>query len=169
MIFPKKRTKCLLHRVTLDKAGWAIPEGQSFGKSKNILKALVPIAHRDHKRRLCFYVDNADRFRAGIATQALITDFYLLQFEKRHKQLAFLSGHFNKTQLRWSVLKKETSRIMETVERMHWIASCPEGFDLLTNNRNVIFIIDLLCLALDLGQSSIREVVRWRMCLCAYN
>lgn len=50
---------------------------------------------------------------------------------------------------------------MATIERVHWLASCPKGFDLFTDHNNLIFISDPLSLVPDLSQASMRKVIRW--------
>lgn len=61
-IFPQKRTHHSLHRVTLDKVSWGVQESQAFDESGNTLKARVHLAHTDHTKRLCFYVDASHVF-----------------------------------------------------------------------------------------------------------
>lgn len=58
---------------------------------------------------------------------------------------------------------------MATIERMHWLASCPEGFDLITDHNNILFIFDPLSLVPDLSQASIRKDIRWAVHLSIYN
>lgn len=98
-----------------------------------------------------------------------MTDIHKEHHNKRHEPLAFLSGHYNNTKLRWSTMEKEAFSIMATIERMHWIASCPEGFDLFTDHNNLIFIFNPLTLVSDLSQSSIKKLIRWAVLLSYYN
>lgn len=63
--------------------------------------------------------------------------------------------------MRWSILEKEAFAIMATLERPHWMAATPDGFDLYTNHHNLIFIFDPLSLLPDLSASVNRKVLRW--------
>ena len=164
-----KRTKASLRRVRLCDIKWGDAEERSFKQCKDALQHRVTLAHRDEHKRLCFYVDASDTHWAGIATQVPNDDVHLPHQDKRHEPLAFLSGHFTDTQLRWSTLEKEAFSIMATIERMHWIASIPTGFDLYTDHNNLVFLFDPLSLAPDLSQSSLRKVIRWAVRLCIYN
>lgn len=52
---------------------------------------------------------------------------------------------------------------------MHWMASCPEEFDLFTDHKNLIFLFNHLSLARDLNLSSLRKSLSWAVRFCAYN
>ena len=77
------------------------------------------LAHLNHSKRLCVYVDASDTHWGGIITQIPPHEVLLEHSQKNHEPLAFLSGHFNDTQLRWSTIEKEAFSIMGTCERMH--------------------------------------------------
>lgn len=89
--------------------------------------------------------------------------------DKQHEPLAFIEGHFKNAQLRWSNLEKESFIIIATFERMHWMASCPKGFDLCTDNSNLIFIVVPISVVPDPSQFSLRKVIRWAVRLSYYN
>ena len=86
----------------------------------------VPLYQRDHKKKLCFYVDASDTHQAVIATQIPKDGIHKNHDDKRHEPICFVSGHFNDTQLLWNTLEKEAFSIMSTLEEIHWIASRPE-------------------------------------------
>lgn len=89
--------------------------------------------------------------------------------DKRHESLAFLSERFGDRQLRWSILEKEAFAILASLHRMHWLVATPEGFDICTDNHNIIFIFDPLSLMPHLSQSSIKKVMRWAVLMNMYN
>lgn len=82
----------------------------------------------------------------------------------------FDSGRFFKTQLRRSTLEKEALAVMASTECSHWLASCADGFDLLNDYNNLIFIFDPLVVQPDIGQATMRKVLRWvvRLSLNSY-
>lgn len=49
---------------------------------------------------------------------------------------------------------------MDTIERMNWLASTPEGFDLNTDHSNIVFLFNPLTLFTDLSQSYLRKFDR---------
>ena len=88
--------------------------------------------------------------------------------DQRHSPLAFLSGRFNATQLGWSVLEKEAFAVLHTLDRMHWLVTNPDGFDLYTDHNNLIFLFDPLSVVPDMSQTTLRKVLRWAVRLSLY-
>lgn len=78
----EKKTKTDLHRISLDTVGWAETELSAFKKCKEALCKRILLAHRDHNKRLCFYVDASDTHWTRISTQIPIEDVHLLHSEK---------------------------------------------------------------------------------------
>lgn len=65
--------------------------------------------------------------------------------------MSFLSIWFTDTQSPWSEFEKEYYKVMDTIEKMHCLASYPERFDLFTNYNNLVFFFDPLSMVPDLG------------------
>ena len=164
-----KRTKRKVSRVCLQTLGWNDYHAQAFQACKDALAKRVTLAHRDIEKRLCVFTDASEFFWGGIVTQIPTGDITKAHVEKSHEPLAFISGKFNSTQIRWSTLEKEGFAIMETLRRMHWIVATSKGFDLFTDHNNLIFMFDPLAVQPDLSVSSTRKVLRWAIKMCIYN
>jgi len=164
-----KRTKTRVARVALSEVGWTDTHTSTFIACKDALAAQVKLSHRDASKRLCVFTDASDSVWSGVITQVPISDVNLPHSEKRHEPLAFLSGRFDATQLRWSTLEKEAYAIMATTERMHWILSDSAGFDIYTDHNNLVFIFDPLSVLRDISLSSLKKVLRWAVRLSVYN
>ena len=164
-----KRTKCAVSRVRLASHGLGQTEFYAFEACKKSFASQVTLAHRDPTQRLCVYTDASDLAWAGILTQVPMLDVAKPHKQQGHAPLAFLSGRFDKTQLCWAVLEKEAYAVMNTIDRMHWLAATPDGFDLYTNHNNLIFLFDPLAVVDDMSQSSLRKVLRWAVNLSVYN
>jgi transposase InsO family protein len=164
-----KRTKRAVARITLDSVGWGPSEKQAFDDCRGALAHQVTLAHRDDAKRLCIFTDASDTAWSGILTQVPFHDTCKPFSEQNHVPLGFLSGRFSQTQLGWSTLEKEAYAVMATLTRMHWLASCPSGFDLFTDHNNLIFLFDPLSVVPDLSQTSLRKVLRWAVQLSVYN
>ncbi len=52
---------------------------------------------------------------------------------------------------------------------MYWILATPQGFDLSTDQNNLIFMFDPLSVQPDLSLSSEKKVLRWAVMMCMYN
>lgn len=144
-------------------------ELQSFQNWKHALAHKVTLSHRDETQRLCFYTDAPDLVWSGIVTQVPLEYLCQPHAAQRHSLLAFCSGKFNKTQFGWSILEKEAFAVLATLDRMHWLAASPAGFDLFTDHNNLIFLFDPLSIVPDLSQTSMRKVLRWAVKLNIYS
>lgn len=164
-----KRTKRAVARVSLDKLGWTSSLTQSFERCKTAIADRVTLAHRDESKRLCIYTDASDTHWSGIVTQVPLTDISLPHSDQAHDPLAFHSGVFSATQIGWSTVEKEAYAVLASIERSHWLAACPAGFDLYTDHNNLIFIFDPAAVMPDIGQGALRKVLRWAVRMSAYN
>lgn len=164
-----KRTKRAVSRISLDSLNWGKHEASAFESCKHALAHQVTLNHRDTAKRLCFFTDASNEIWSGMVTQIPVVDIAKLHSEQRHEPLSFLSGRFNNTQYGWSTLEKEAFAILASLERMHWLAATPSGFDLYTDHNNLIFIFDPLSLMPDLSQTAVRKVLRWAVRMSIYN
>jgi transposase InsO family protein len=164
-----KRTARAVARVQLSALGWDNSERAAFEACKSALAHQVTLSHRDERQRLCFFTDASDMVWSGIVTQVPREDLVKPHVAQRHQPLAFLSGRFNATQLGWSVLEKEAFAVLASLERMHWLAATPDGFDLSTDHNNLVFIFDPLSIVPDMSQTTLRKVLRWAVRLSTYN
>lgn len=114
-----KRTRLAAGRVNLLSVGWCTDHEDASLRCKEALENQVTLAHVDIDKRLCVYTDASECFWSGLVTQIPMEDLSKLCYEQRHEPLAFLSGHFSDSSLRWSTIEKEAYAIMATVDRMH--------------------------------------------------
>lgn len=54
------------------------------------------------------------------------------------------------------------------IERLHWLVATKEGFDLHTDQKNLIFIFDPLRILPDLSVSTEHKVLRWTVRLSLF-
>lgn len=101
--------------------------------------------------RLCVYTDAYDVVWSGIETQISHGDLPKPHEIQRHSPLPFLAKHFYGSQLGSSTLEVEAYAIKNTVDRMHWVSVNSAGFDLLTDNHNLVFLLDSLAAMPDLS------------------
>ena len=163
-----KPTKLAVSAISLDSLGWGQSEQDAFERCKNALLNIVTLPHRNEIQRLCIYTDNSDTCRSDMVTQVPVDDLSLPHKEQRHVQLALCPGRYNATQLGCSTLEKKVYAIMDTLERMHWLAPNAVNFYLHTDHNNLIFLFEPLSLVPDLSQSSTRKVLRWAVRLSVY-
>lgn len=112
--------------------------------------------------------DASDTAWSRIITEVPIQDVSKPHKYHRHSPLSFLFGLFNATQLEWSVLEKEAFAVLKILDRMHWLVTSPEGFDLYTDYSNLIFLSDPLSVVADMSQTTLRKVLRCTVRLSIY-
>lgn len=164
-----KRTKRAVARVSLTDLGWTSAHTTAFSACKNTIAKRVTLAHRDKNKRLCIYTDASDSHWSGILTQVPFSDLSAPHRDQAHEPLAFHSGRFSDVQIGWSTLEKEEYAVLATLERSHWLAACPKGFDLFTDHNNLIFLFDPVAVKPDIGQAALRKVLRWAVRISVYN
>lgn len=155
--------------MSLDKLGWIPHFTEAFDAFKKSIAKRVTLAHRDESKRLFIYNDDSDTHWSGIVTQVPFDDISVAHQDQAHDPLAFHSGRFSPTQLGWSKLEKEACAVLASAQRSHWLAACPAGFDLFTDHDNLIFLFDPVAVMSDIGQGSLRKVLRWTVRMSAYN
>lgn len=149
--------------------GWDENNTQSFKSCKKALETRITLAHRNSSMYLAIYTDASDTHWSGIVTQIPINDIDKPHGAQSHDPLDLLSVSFTNTQLCGETVEKEDFAIIASVERVHYMATTPQGFDLYTYHANLVFILDPLSLSTDLGKASVRKVLRWAVRLSAYN
>lgn len=58
---------------------------------------------------------------------------------------------------------------MASIERSQWLDSCSDGFNLFTDQNNLIFIFNPLAVMPDIGQAAAQKVLRWAGRPSSYN
>lgn len=76
------------------------------------------------------YPDAGDDYWPVIATQVRPKEVNITHREQIHTTLAFISGHFTVTQLRWSIMETEYFTIVASLGHFNWLVATPEGSDL---------------------------------------
>lgn len=79
-----------------------------------------------------------------------------------------MSGRFDSTRIGWSMAEKELHAVVATLDRMHRLIATPDGFQLFTDQNNLIFLFGPLSVVSDLCQTSLLKVLRWAIRLSTY-
>ena len=170
-----RRTKRFVSQIRLSALGSSSSEKRSFENCKKALPNQVTLTHRDESKRLRIYTYSSDHVWSGILTQIPTSDIGKEHIAQNHEPLAFLSGRFNNTQLRWYILEKESFATLASLQKIHWMCATSQGFDLFTDHNNLIFLFNQLSVAPDLSLSSLKKGsslgstnVHVQLCMCTY-
>ncbi|KAF0707151.1 hypothetical protein AaE_013747 [Aphanomyces astaci] len=134
------RKKTRLASVALADHGWAPAHAECFVECKQALMQLVTLAHPNEDFDFYLCTDASHEFHGAVLTQVPTGQAQLPVGEQDHRPLAFVSGAFDKTQLRWSVTEKEAYAIIYAVKRLDYLLHRARGFTILTDHRNLAFI-----------------------------
>lgn len=104
----------------------------------------VPLAHRDSKNRLCIYTDVSDTAWSVMVTQVANMELSKQHFDQKQESVTFISRLFNSIQQGCAIVKKVAYAVMDTLNRMNWLAKTPDGLDLCTDHNNLLFLLDSL-------------------------
>lgn len=126
------------------------------------------MAHRDESNRLYIYTDSSDWNWSGI-TQVTREQLSSPHCNHGHDPSDLNSCMFNDTKRGWSTLEKGAFSVLASTEFSHWIAACPDEFDLFTGQKMFIFIFDQFSITPDKQQEYLRKVLLWAVRISAYN
>lgn len=161
--------KPTLHQSSLADVKWSVQEHHTFESCRNTFEACVRMAHRDRSKCLYCFVDAFEYHWAGITAQFPMADINRPQEEKWQGPPSFLSRHFTPSQLCLMSLKKEAFSVMAMLERLHWLASRAEDFDLRRDQDKIVFIFNFKSLVPDLTLASVQKILRCAARITAYN
>lgn len=164
-----KRTKLAVASVSLTELGWNPDVTTAFSTCKKTIAQRVTLAHQDRKKRIYIYTDASDSRWFRILTQVFLSDLSALHRDQAHEALAFYSGKILAVQLGWSTLGKDSFAVFAALECSHWLAACPEVFDLFTDHNNRMFLFAPAAVKPDTRQAALRKVFRWAAQISVYN
>ena len=127
-IMTGKRTRRSIQKILLSNTSWSDDHQQAFEAMKHAISAAVTLAHPSSTKQLCLFTDASEYHWSAILTQIPSTDINRPVSAQHHEPLAFLSGSFKGSSLRWSTIEKESYAIISAIRRLDYILARPEGF-----------------------------------------
>jgi RNase H-like domain found in reverse transcriptase len=113
--------------------------------------------------------DASDRFYAGLVTQ-IDEELLDLPMEEQDRQpLAFLSGEFKGTQLRWTVPEKEGFAIVDTVTKVDVLLLSHDEFSILSDHLNPTYIYNPLSADSTLARHVAHKLQRWALKMSVFS
>jgi transposase InsO family protein len=125
----------------------------------------VTLAFPDDAKVNCVWTDASDKHWAGIVTQTEESELDKPPAEQRHFpfKLAFLSGSFRDSSLRWSTTEKEGYALVATVERTEHLVSRSHKFHVFTDHNNLTYLFDPGAEGPCASKPASDRVERWRV------
>lgn len=136
-----KRTRRSIQKIPLTDTTWCDNHLQAFEALKHGIGAAVTLAHPSSTKQLCLFTDASEYHWSAILTQIPSADINRPVPDQHHEPLAFLSGSFKGSPLRWSTIEKESYAIISAIRRLDYILARPEGFLIFTDHKHLTFIL----------------------------
>ncbi|CAN0569674.1 unnamed protein product, partial [Laminaria digitata] len=134
-----------------------------------LLQECLTLAQPRKHCSIMVFTDASDLHWGGIITQVPDEDLSVHHGDPakmRHEPLAFLSGSFRGSQLRWPTLDKEASAIVEVYKRAEWLLW--NGAVICTDHRNLIYIFNPLTVITKLSKATSQRLLNWATFLGQY-
>lgn len=163
-----KRTKQAAAGVLISNTSWNTAHEKAFQDVKRAIQHAVTLSHPDPEKILCLFTDASDTHWSGVLTQIPACDQDEPFQEQHHEPLSFLSGSFKGSRARWSTPEKEAFAIVESVSRLDYILLRPEGFQLFTDHKNLIYIFNPTSVNGNLQKHIVNKVERWALTLASF-
>ena len=154
-------------RVLLADVGWSDEHQRAFNDIQNAITNHVTLAYPDPSMRMCVFTDASDGHWAGVVTQTAPTELDKPPGKQKHYPLAFVSGRFSGAAERWPTVEKEGFAIKETITRCAHLLLSPDGFELYTDHRNLVYIFSPSAL-MTKGKQAAERLERWAITLSPY-
>jgi hypothetical protein len=108
-----------------------------------LLANQVKMAYFDPSKLLCLFTEASDYFYGTMLTQIHSKDVDKPILEKDHMPIAFLSGKFSSSQVKWSTIEKEAFPIFAMQKLWYLLLTC-RGFQIFTEHRNFVFVFKVV-------------------------
>jgi RNase H-like domain found in reverse transcriptase len=128
----------------------------------------MTLAFRDADKMICVLMDASDRFYAGLVTHIDEEQLDLPMEEQDHQPLAFLSGEFKGTQLRWTVPGKEGFAIVDSVTKVNYLLLSHDEFSILSDHLNLTYIYNPLYADPTRARHVVHKLQRWALMMSEF-
>lgn len=153
--------------VKLKDIGWSAEHSSAFQKLNKSLAHAAELAYppTDDAHRVCVYMDASKYHWAAVITVVHKTELDKPHLEQAHKPLAFLSGTFVGSMLKWPTVEKEAFAFREVCERYMWLLKRPDGFLAFTDHKNLVSMFNNVAEAADGRKQAAERLERWMVFL----
>jgi transposase InsO family protein len=118
---------------------------------------------------MCVFTDASDLHWGGVVTQCAPEELSKSVLEQEHQPLAFISGSFHGSQLKWPTVEQEAFAIMETCDRAVHLLQRAQPFNIFTDHRNLTFIFNPDVTIQDGRKQAAERIERWQIHMRGFN
>lgn len=152
-------------------SAWGEEHGVAFVCLIQAIEEQATLATPDPKKRLCLFTDASELHWSGVLTQVTTNEFY--SGDKpgnwNHYPIAFVSGSFRGSSMRWTMPEKESYAIVSSVIRLsHILVVCSE-FSIFTDHKNLLYMLSPTRFSSNVARHVVHKVQRWAIRLAEFN
>lgn len=115
------------------------------------------------------FKDARDLFWTSVVTQCTGSELTKTVSEQKYQPLAFLSGSFINSEMRWNRFEEEVFEILQNFRRLYYMILCETLIRVFNDLINLLFVFCPTLLDPSLGRHKIMKVLRWEVYLSQFN
>ena len=166
-----KRTKAAAAGIKLSSRGWGPLQDLQFEKLKQSIGEAVCLTHLREDYDVVVTTDASDKAWGAVITQ--VPQGWVNSGKPPrdwpHEPLAFYSGSWRGSKLKWHTVDKEAAAIRLACVRVEHLLQRSRGFRILTDHRNLLYIFDPKGRPANTTRATIGRLERWAMELSAFD
>ena len=135
-----QRTKRVARNRVIPSEAWTEGRLQAWSAAQDLVAHAVTLFHPRPGCQVLMFPDASDCHWGSFVTQVPDAEMHcgVSVEEMTHEPLAFLSGTFKGSQLRWATVDKEGFAIVSTFRRLEYLLW--DGVHIFTDHRNLAYI-----------------------------
>ena len=148
--------------------GWDIIHASAFHEINAAIANTVTLSYPRDDYVTCVFTDASDTHWAGVITQCHPDELKKPFQEQCHEPLAFTSGAFTDTEVKWPTIEKEAFAILETMLRCEHLVRRDNGVSVFTDHANLKYILSPDPAVFNSRRQAADRVERWGIILRSF-
>ena len=163
-----RRTKRVASNRVIQEDAWTAERVRAWRAAQDLVAQAVPLYHPRPGCVVLMFPDASDFHWGSFLTQVPEEEFRsgVALENMSHEPLAFLSGSFKGSQLRWATVDKEGFAIVNTFRRLEYLLW--GGVHIFTDHRNLTYIFNPEACVTSVTKAMAQRLENWKAVLGQY-
>ena len=163
-----RRTKRVASNRVIQEDAWTAERVRAWRAAQDLVAQAVPLYHPRPGCVVLMFPDASDFHWGSFFTQVPEEEFRsgVALENMSHEPLAFLSGSFKGSQLRWATVDKEGFAIVNTFRRLEYLLW--GGVHIFTDHRNLTYIVNPETCVTSVTRAMAQRLENWKAVLGQY-
>ena len=168
MVGAARRTKRVAKNRVIPPASWTEDRLRAWEAAKDLVAHAVTLFHPRPECQVLMFPDASENHWGSFVTQVPDDEMSrgLPLEDMTHEPLAFLSGSFKDSQLRWATIDKEGYAIVSTFRRLEHLLW--NGVHIFTDHRNLTYIFNPYACVTSVSKALAQRLEGWKAVLGQY-